>query len=41
MNMTDEYTRSVDSEIREWALDAIEEIKYRLAQNSDNRIRTK
>ena len=36
-----DYTHNADPEIREWALDAIEEINYRLAHTSDNRIKTK
>jgi hypothetical protein len=36
-----EYTHDADPEIREWASDAIGEIKYRLAHASDNQIKTK
>ncbi len=36
-----EYTHSADPEIREWASDAIGEIKYRLAHASGDQIKTK
>jgi hypothetical protein len=35
LHVLDEYTHNADPEIREWALDAIREIKYRLAHASD------
>jgi hypothetical protein len=37
VHVLDEYVRNADSEVHEWALDAIREIKYRLAHEDDTK----